>query len=84
LQSVIEWTKEWKRQGLERGLEQGLEQGRLEGRRQTVQRLLARRFGPLPDVALGRLEAADAALLDEWTERLLDAATLDEVFQVAP
>ena len=81
---VTEWTKEWKRQGLERGLEQGLEQGRLEGRRQTVQRLLARRFGPLPDVALGRLEAADAALLDEWTERLLDAATLDEVFQVAP
>lgn len=73
---VTEWTREWKREGLE--------QGRLEGRRQTLQRLLARRFGPLPGAALARLEAADARLLDEWTERLLDAASLDEVFQESP
>lgn len=78
---VTEWTREWKREGLEQGLEQGREQGRLEGERATVQRLLTRRFGPLPEAALARLGAADAETLGLWAERLLDAPSLDEVFQ---
>lgn len=73
---VTEWTREWKREGLE--------QGRLEGQRATVQRLLMRRFGPLPEAALMRLSAADEEVLDQWAERLLDASDLDEVFQAAP
>ena len=74
---VTEWTREWKREGLV----QGLEQGRLEGERATVQRQLTRRFGPLPQVALERLAAADAQTLGLWAERLLDAPSLDEVFK---
>lgn len=96
---VTEWTREWKReglaagraeglelglqQGLKQGLEQGLERGRLKGERSVVQRLLVLRFGPLPEAALTHLEAADADALALWTERLLDASSLDEVFQTA-
>lgn len=56
------------------------QEGRLEGERAIVQRLLTRRFGPLSKAALARLAAADAGALGVWTERLLDATTLDEVF----
>ena len=37
------------------------------------------RFGALPAAAEARIEAADAAQLDVWADRVLTAATLDEV-----
>ena len=55
--------------------------GRLEGERATVQRLLTRRFGPLSEAALARLAAADAETVGLWAERLLDAPSLEDVFQ---
>lgn len=78
---VTEWTREWKREGLAQGRKEGRLEGRLEGERATVQRLLTRRFGPLPEAALARLAAADAGTLGLWAERLLDAPSLDKVFQ---
>lgn len=81
---VTEWTREWKRQGLAEGRKEGRLEGRLEGERATVQRQLAKRFGPLPEQALARLAAADAEALGLWAERLLDARTLDEVFLPGP
>lgn len=92
---VTQWTREWEREGLEAGRQEGRQGGLLEGllegrqegeegRRQTLQRLLVRRFGPLPDTAMARMETADAGLLDEWTERLRDVSTLYEPFQAAP
>lgn len=67
------------------GLKEGLEQGRLKGERTVVARQLVRRFGPLPEVVLATLAAADADSLAVWrSERLLDASSLDEVFQAAP
>lgn len=71
-------------QGRARGLEQGLERGREQGRRQgesaLLERLLARRFGPLPDATIQRLRDASDADLETWSVNVLDAATLAEVF----
>jgi hypothetical protein len=43
-------------------------------------RLIIRRFGPLPVWAEAKLTVAAPAQLEAWGERVLDAATLEEVF----
>jgi len=70
---VIEWTEEWKQQGLQ----QGLQQGELL----LLKRLLTHRFGVLPPWAEARLSQAGRAQLEQWAEVILDAKTLEEVFQ---
>jgi hypothetical protein len=59
------------------GLERGLEQGRLEGQRSVVQRLLLLKF---PHVSIAPLNKATEEQLDVWGERILTAATGEEVF----
>ncbi|MBK9261305.1 MAG: DUF4351 domain-containing protein [Polyangiaceae bacterium] len=54
--------------------------GKLQGRRETVQRLLRRKFGVLPEDVVTRVENADAQLLDQLEEKVLYANSLDEVF----
>jgi hypothetical protein len=41
---------------------------------------MERRFGPLPDWARDRVLAAQAVMVEEWSLRVLDAVTLEEVF----
>jgi hypothetical protein len=65
--------------GLGQGLGQGLEKGLHMGRLGTLTRQLTRRFGPLPDAALARLQSATPDQLDVWTDRVLDAPTLQAV-----
>ena len=67
-------------QGIEQGTEQGLRQGRAEGGRAVLERLLQRRFGDLSPETAQWLRRVPEAELADWTDRLLDAATLDEVF----
>jgi flagellar biosynthesis/type III secretory pathway protein FliH len=59
--------------------EEGLEEGRKEGQ-QLVLRLLARRFGALPEAVTARVMDAGLEELERWSDRILDAASLDEVF----
>ncbi|WP_345252389.1 DUF4351 domain-containing protein, partial [Pigmentiphaga soli] len=77
---VIDWTRQWKQQGLEEGRQEGRQEGRLEGAQALLQKQLAARFGPLPDPVRDRLAAADSALLEAWSIRLLSAASLRDVF----
>jgi hypothetical protein len=42
-------------------------------------RLLERRFGTLPGWALDRIATADTVALEEWSLRVLDATSLDDV-----
>ncbi|MCP1634380.1 hypothetical protein J2T32_002799, partial [Kerstersia gyiorum] len=69
------------RKGLEQGLHRGLEQGRHEGMAGLLREQLELRFGPLPDAGLTRLHQADGAMLRIWARRLLEAKTLDSVWQ---
>jgi hypothetical protein len=50
-----------------------------KGQARTLARQLARRFGPLPAETLARLDQATPAQLDLWTDRVLDAPTLQAV-----
>ncbi len=55
-------------------------EGRAEGRIETLLRLAQRRFGDLPPAAEQRLRAGTPAELLGWTDRILDAASLDDLF----
>ncbi len=93
---LVEWTRDWKQQGLQEGLQEGLQKGLQEGLQEGLQkglqeglqkgeikvlrRLLQRRFGELPPWVEPRLTGASVAELDRWTDRVLDAATLEAVF----
>ena len=61
----------------------GMRQGRAEGERAMLERQLRRRFGQLPSEAAERLRRAPEAELETWADNVLDAGTLDEVFQTA-
>lgn len=63
--------------------EEGRQEGRQEGERGLLHRQLTRRFGPLPAWAEQQLDTADAATLEQWGERLLEATALEEVFRTA-
>lgn len=61
--------------------EEGRAEGRDQGRQDLLLRLLALRFGELPDSALAHVRSAAAEKLDMWAENVLTAASLDEVFE---
>ena len=71
----------------QRFTEKGREEGRQEGRQEGLQRgevriltaQLRLRFGDLPAAVHQRIETADADTLLRWSERVLTAATLDEI-----
>lgn len=71
-------------QGLHQGLQQGLSEGHNQGQAQTLLRLLARRFGPLAETVVQRVHSGTSAELDRWTDRLLDAASVDDLFATGP
>jgi hypothetical protein len=63
----------------ERFIAQGIKQGVQQGEARILLRLLSARFGTLPPDAQNKVESADADTLLQWSERILDAKTLDEV-----
>ncbi|WP_323011868.1 Rpn family recombination-promoting nuclease/putative transposase [Castellaniella sp.] len=67
-----QWAEQYK--------QEGRQEGRQAGEALLLQRLLAKRFGPLPTNITHRISSANAADLEAWFDRLLDAETLDEVF----
>jgi predicted transposase/invertase (TIGR01784 family) len=60
-------------------LQKGRDEGRVEERVEVLLRLLARRFGPLGPVVEQRVRTASVPEIDSFLDRVVDAATLDEV-----
>ena len=90
---VIDWEREAEARGRERGHYEGREEGRSEGRVEgqaegrvageaaVLLRQIAQRFGAqaAADVR-ARVEQADAATLLSWSERILTAERVEEIF----
>jgi len=53
--------------------------GRGEGH--LLQRQLVRRFGALPSEITAQIAAATSVQLELWADRVLDAASLEEIFR---
>ena len=73
--------KEAEERGIEKGVEIGVEKGAQEKSRNTLTKLLTLRFGPLSEAVAQRLGEARVEQLDAWTEKVLFARTLEDVFQ---
>ena len=65
-------------QGKAEGQMEGWAKGKAEGRMELMLKLLALRFGPLPDATQTRVRSAQDAQLDAVAERMLTAKTLEE------
>ena len=61
-------------------IEQGIQQGIEQGEAMLLQHLLKKRFGELPALYAQRIWDADAKALLDWSEKVLDAKTLEDVF----
>ncbi|MEO5350607.1 MAG: DUF4351 domain-containing protein [Magnetococcus sp. YQC-3] len=62
------------------GIEKGKLEGRLEGQAAMLTRQLQRRFGQLPDPVKAKVTQAKLEQIENWSERILDAKSLDDVF----
>ncbi|MBX3234492.1 MAG: hypothetical protein KIT84_13430 [Labilithrix sp.] len=78
------FVERWERELLEKGRKAGREEGREEGREQTMRDVLARllraRFGALDTAIEARIHDAGLDELTRWTDRIVTAAALDDIF----
>lgn len=63
------------------GKQKGKQEGKEEGELLVLKRLLVKRFGPLAPEVEQRLQHAGQEQLELWVDRLLEAKSLDEVFE---
>ena len=80
-QSVIEWRDGWIEEGLQKGRQEGLQEGLQEGEARVLLRQLRRKFGSVPLRVEDRIASASAEQILEWADRVLEAETLDQVFE---
>jgi len=84
-QTAQKWLAEGFNEGLARGLTEGKAEGKAEGHTEgkadMLLRLLGLRFGPLPPEIEARIRAAEEIRLDGWSERILDARNLADIFR---
>ena len=86
--NVVRWDVRARQEGLmegrlegrQEGRQEGLIEGRTELARATLERQLTRRFGPLPPEALDRIHQATLPQLETWLDRIIDAPTVQAVF----
>ncbi|MFM8331268.1 MAG: DUF4351 domain-containing protein [Candidatus Methylumidiphilus sp.] len=76
-----EGRQEGKREGMQEGRREGIQEGLQQGEARILLRLLERKFGPLPKPVADQVLSADADTLLSWSERVLTAATLEDVVQ---
>lgn len=69
-------AEKWIEEGEARGVAKGL----AEGKAHTLTRLLRLRFGELPETVPARIASASLDELERWTDHILTAADLDDVF----
>jgi hypothetical protein len=81
MRTALDWWLEMAAgRAMARGEQEGLQAGLIEGRREVLLDQLTFRFGALPAALRARLDVADADALQRWSRRLLDAASLGDVF----
>ena len=68
-ETVTEWTQQWKAEGLA--------EGRTTEAEAILLKLLAKRFGSIPEWAIETVSVAQVEQLEAWIEQIFDAESLD-------
>jgi hypothetical protein len=79
-QGVQQGLQQGLQQGVQQGLQQGVQQGVQQGEATLLRRLLQKRFGQLPNWVEERLVQAKSEQLEQWSLRLLEVNTLEEIW----
>jgi hypothetical protein len=79
-QGQAEGRAQGQAEGRAQGQAEGRAQGQAEGQAEICSRLLAHKFGPLPEEVQLRIRGATPEQLLAWSERILDASSLEAVF----
>lgn len=74
-ESLIE---EW----IEKRYEQTVQEGIQVGKRELIQRMLTRKFGPLPATVIASLDAATSEELKQVADHLVGAEALGAIFDI--
>ncbi len=82
------WKQQWLAEGRVEGRTEGLAEGRTEGRAEgrvegevlMLIRFAEKRFGPLTADQRDRILSTDAASVDVWLDRLMNAPSLEALF----
>ncbi len=69
------------KEGVSQGISQGISQGLIQGRLEILTIQLGKRFGPLQNDIRQKLNLATEDELKQWSENILDAHTLPDVFR---
>ncbi|MBK1720490.1 DUF4351 domain-containing protein [Thiocystis violacea] len=77
----MRYVSSFERIAQRKGVEKGVEQGIGQGQARLIQLQLQQRFGALPPEVEARLQGATPEQLERWALRILDAASLDDVFR---
>ncbi|MBF0110855.1 MAG: DUF4351 domain-containing protein [Magnetococcales bacterium] len=76
-QGAVQLARE---EGWQKGRQDGWQDGRQAEAVAVLRRLLSRRFGRLPERVSDTVAQADLPTLETWTDRVLDARSLNDVF----
>lgn len=79
-QAVIKLEKEGKMEWITPLEQMFIDDGRQKGAAAIIERLLIRRFGPLPKTVRKKLDKASMEQLEAWSDALPDAQSLKQVF----
>jgi hypothetical protein len=74
--------QEGMQQGIQEGMQQGIQEGIQQGEYAILQHQLQRKFRQIPPQYLDMLLKADSETLLRWSETILDAKSLAEVFEL--
>ena len=77
---VEEWKKNYREEGLQEGRQKGLQEGLQKGALQLLIRQLEKKFGILPADVVAQLDCADEKQIIFWSERILTADSLSDIF----
>lgn len=80
-EAILQGIEKGIRQGIKQGLEKGVMQGLGLGQRNTLKRQIQRRFGNLSDTYVAKIEQASDDQIQAWLDNVLDAQSIDQVFQ---
>ncbi len=75
---VKEWTHEWEAKGIQKGLRKGRQEGEIG----ILLRQMRLKFGGLDTETIARVQSADTEQLSSWSERILSAKTVEEIFSI--
>ncbi len=79
--TMIPYAEKLRQEGREQGLVDGRKQGLVDGQRATLLRQLESRFHRLPAAVRARVERASVEEMNTWVMRVLEAESLEAVFE---